>query len=252
MTCKIVKRSTFLKLSISGPVKIIYSRFHTLKKFDNVSYAKKSLGCHFTPKRNYFWIFRKRTKREIRTQDQPSETYQLIYRNSVDNYFFVAQYGMFFMSVTISLVAIFKSNRWANTDPPKLPGEEERPMVVENEILGFICGFLSVICVFYFLMARTPMRIYYYPQKQKYLMCFYGAVPNYVKKQYVFVGDINRVKEGVMPWHELMFQMKSGQKLMLFENFFRYPADLYIMLGWQKDPNVEGYEKLDDKVKKIN
>lgn len=230
--------------------KIIYSKFHTLNRLEKPSFTRKILTPLITPRRTFFWIFRKQTKREIRIKDQPPDFYQLIYRNGVDHYFLVGQYCAFFMSITVTLAAVYKSEKWVNlSEHPSGPYEESSPEAVDsNEMLLWVSAFLFLVCLFYFYLSRMPMRIYYYPKKQKYLFCFYGPVPNQIKKQSIIVGDLQPIADkGFTPWSSQMYLHKSGQRLLMFENYFRHPADLYIMLGWQDDPSLEGYKKIENK-----
>lgn len=245
---------------ICTPQPKIDFQFHTLRKIDYKVTTKIRNGL-LIPKRNFFWIFKRRTVREIRLVDKPPKNYELIYRCGFDHYILTFQYFGFFAAVTSFVLVFYQSCRFHQLPPKKkeflgesLVGEAfavGRPITdAENEQMAILAAFVFVFCYVNFIIGRMPIRIYCYPQREKYLFYYYGVIPNQLKKVSLKAGEIKRsITKPMNPWnHDLYENTKTGQRLLLLENYFKCPADLYILLGLQKDPNINyDYEDPDEK-----
>lgn len=230
-------------------------QFHTLRKIDYKVITKIRNGL-LIPKRNFFWIFKRRTVREIRLVDKPPKNYELIYRCAFDHYILTCQYFGFFAAVTSFGLAVYQSCRFYQlpTKKKEYLGDgliAGKPITdAENEQMAILAAFVFVFCFLNFVIGRLPVRIYCYPQREKYLFYYYGVIPNQLKKVSLKAGEIKRaISNSMNPWNQDLYEnTKTGQRSILLENYFKCPADLYILLGLQKDPDINyDYEDPDEK-----
>ncbi|CAG9767982.1 unnamed protein product [Ceutorhynchus assimilis] len=255
-----LSRNLLFPRLITSQAKLGYTNFHTIRKIGPKIITKTVPVAQFNSKRTYFWIFKRLTKREIRLADKPPPEYELIYRCTVDNYFLVIQYFGFFAVATVGFIALLGAHRFYMPPSPR-----DDLYIGDREILGqdpinvnsdetswLLAAFMTVYCCIYFFVARTPVRIYYYPQRQKYLLYFYGAIPKQVKKLKLKPGELDHCesffKSSPIAGHTYALK-ETGRKIILVDDYFRTTGDLYVLLGMQKDPNVTDFH-YDNKEKK--
>lgn len=230
------------------------ARFHTLRRLDNIRTRNtlKYNEVQVTPKRNFFWIFKKLTKREARAKDKVPDSYILIYRNSIDNYMQATHLVLLCTNIAAAALCLTSSGDYFKME--RLPILEEKGLLgiplkpIDNQLTYILVCFVVLASVTYLYSSRMPVRIYYNAQKANYICCFNGFFPNQLKKQIVKIGEIAPLfkKETIFPFGDVTYRHLNGYRLILFDNYFRKPSDLYVMLGEQLDPNVK-YEKVQNK-----
>lgn len=190
------------------------------------------------PKRNFYGLFRRDTKERLKIKDNVPDQYILIYRSTMDKYILYAQ---IITNVTafIAIVSAIIKHDFSNTkiDPSLFKSQVRQ---IENEMYVYIGVFVAIVAILQVMISRLPIRIYNLPQQKKYIFVFYGNYPLTHRKVTCKAGDVMPFSEsGIMPWRNEQYFIKNEQKVILIDKYFRRSADLYIMLGVQRDPDVD-------------
>lgn len=199
----------------------------------------KCLFC--VPKRNFYGLFRKKTMQQLKIKDDVPDQYILIYRSMMDKYIFLAQ---IITSVTafIVIVTTIIKNDYLNVELDTSLFKSQ-PRQTENEMYVYVATFAIIVAVLQVMVSRLPIRIYNLPQQKNYIFVFRGNYPLTHRKAVCKAGDVIPIPEsGILPWNDARYLIKHQQKLILLDKYFRRPADLYIMIGVQKDPDVDEKE----------
>ncbi|XP_066139466.1 uncharacterized protein [Euwallacea fornicatus] len=207
--------------------------------------------------RTYFWFFKRRTNREVRLVDNPPEDYELIYRYTFDNMMLSFQHLSLYTAVILGVSYLLKGRQIGvpaegaknkNTEKYEKNALGNVMLIAEDsDSIVFLTGYILLFCIFHVIMMRMPVRIYSHPTHKKYLMCFYGSMPNQLKKVPIKAGKLIR-KPGTfnLLFKNDMYENKETmEKYILYEHHFKWPADLYILLGEQEYPDV--FDKFSDK-----
>lgn len=219
-------------------------KFHTLGKFNSKILLTTEIRTQ--PKRNYFWIFKKRTNRELRLVDNPPESCELVYRCTMDNMFYSFQHLGFYTAALLCLGVLIESSKIENIpleerDEVELTPSGHVAISAENQTHIMLGAFFFAYCVILWFMTRVPVRIYYHPGTGKYWMYLYKAFPSKVKIIKVGPGDLKESPGAMFNlWKYDMYEFeKSGENFLLLEEYFKYPADLYVMLGQQPERGAD-------------
>ncbi|XP_018565100.1 uncharacterized protein LOC108906350 [Anoplophora glabripennis] len=211
----------------------------------NINSIKRELifksKSFYVPKRNFYRLFRRETKEQLKIKDEVPDQYTLIYRSTMDRYILYAQIITTFTAL-IAIVTTIVKHDFSN---PQLDFSEFRthPREVDNEIYVYMTAFITIVVILQVMISRLPIRIYNLPQQKKYIFVFHGNYPFSKRKLVCKIGDVVPLPEtGVLPWKDGRYLIKNEQKLILVDRYFRRPADLYIMLGVQRDPDVDENE----------
>lgn len=190
----------------------------------------------FSQKIYRFW--RKPSNEELRIKDNISANYIMIYRNKMERYLFWTQIVTFSTATLIALKLMISPELVV-----KAPISTTDGMQLENsDIFLFVSAFMIVIVVLQLLLTKLPIRIYNCPQKKKYTLVFYGNIPFSVRNLTCKVGDLFESPTGITSWKNAKYNLKTEEfdmDIFLLEEYFRRPADLYIMMGVQSDPDAE-------------
>lgn len=197
---------------------------------------KNKFSC--ASKRNFYTFFRRETKEQLKVKDDVPDQYNLIYRSTMDRYILFAQIittvTAFIATVTTIITYDFSNSQL------DFSNFKSHPREVEGEIYVYMTAFIAIVVILQVMISRLPIRIYNLPQQKKYIFIFYGNYPFTKRKVVCKIGDVFPLSTtGILPWKEGRYLINNEQKVILVDKYFRRPADLYIMLGVQRDPDVD-------------
>ncbi|XP_044272181.1 uncharacterized protein LOC123016050 [Tribolium madens] len=196
-----------------------------------------------TGTRSFYRFWLKPSQRDLKVADDIPDTYDLIYRNTMSKYILGAQIITLLAGGAVFMGYALKADyddiqrevtKWSPTT--RASGNQE---------MIYILFFFLFIISIQTMVRRVPIRIYKVPQTTKYISINYGP---FGKQRFKFMrGEVFHGREtGIVPWKENRFviETKTDKRIfILMETYFRRPADLNIMLGEQRDPDVEDEEK---------
>lgn len=192
-------------------------------------------------KRNFYNLWRKPSIEELKLKDNVPDNWKLIYKNKLDTYLLFIQIVTTTTATLLALaLLVTESNnnedRWTNVTPDVKH--------YDSDFFVFLTAFLVIVVVLQSLLSKMPIRIYNHPNKKEYKMFFYGNIPFSQKSCTYRAGQIfEYTEEKQFPWDNLAYLLKINEgdqrKLYLLEGYFRRPADLYIMMGLQSDPDAD-------------
>lgn len=191
-------------------------------------------------KRSIYNLWRKPSIEELKLKDNIPSNWNFIYKNKLDNYFLSAQILTTATASLLALALIFSETR----DVGNLGNTIQHVKHYESDYLVFFTGFVLFVVLLQVLLSKSPIRIYNNPQKKEYKMIFYGNVPFTTNSCDCKVGQIIEYPdESSLPWNNSAYLLKTDannqRKLYLLEMYFKRPADLFIMMGIQSDPDVK-------------
>ncbi|XP_060519365.1 uncharacterized protein LOC132697765 [Cylas formicarius] len=212
-------------------------KYHSIQRLNCLSNLKNLPVI----KRNFFNLFRKPSKNQLRLKDKVPDGYELIYRNIADRYIFLCQ---LVNGVTILVVGVVTMLDLDQAQKLQFNPNDQLKVAhkqTAKEIVVYISVFIVIYVILQLLVSQVPVRVYCCPKSQKYLSIFYGNLPFTMRRLQFQVGDVKQASNNFMklPWTEYQYEIKDQQKIILLEQYFRRPADLFIMLGTQRDPDVE-------------
>lgn len=196
-----------------------------------------------TPRRYFFKMFRNATERDLKIKDNVPVEYNLIYRNTMTKYIYATQFVTCFTAGIACLAFMFNSD--IETYDMRYSQWSSKTKTVENEEYVFIFAFIFVVALMQVCISRLPLRIYKVPStnETKYLLICPGNLPLSGVRVNFSQGELNHVREsGILPWKENRYLIKADnevKRIILIDHYFRRPADLNIMLGEQRDPEVD-------------
>lgn len=182
-----------------------------------------------------FFRFAKDTISKIKEKDNVPEAFQLIYRNRMSNYLLAAQI-ISTVGAGIICLALITSNEIQNVELKKGQWQKKADQV-SKEVYVFLTVFLGVCVLLQLHISRMPLRVYNHPKQDEYIMIFYAALPTITKRITYRATEVSKQpSSAIIPWKDSTYKVKNKGRIILLENFFRTPADLNIMLGYQKQP----------------
>ncbi|EFA12317.1 hypothetical protein TcasGA2_TC004218 [Tribolium castaneum] len=185
----------------------------------------------------YLWT--KPSQRDLKIADDIPDTYDLIYRNTMGRYVLGAQIITLLAGGAVLLGYALLSEyehfegevtKWSPTS-----------RATDDQEVIYAAFFVLFAISIQTMIRRVPIRIYKVPQTPKYISINYGP---FGKQRFSFKrGEVFHGKEtGFLPWKENRYVVqtkKVKRNLIMLETYFRKPADMNIMLGEQKDPDLE-------------
>lgn len=193
-------------------------------------------------KRTFYGFWRKPSIDELKIKDKVPANYKLIYRNKIDHYLLLIQIITSTTASIVGLKLIFSDGLNFKAFPEKLNDKTFE----ESDTLILLTFFIATVVVLQVLLVQLPVRIYNFPQAKKYNLVFYGNIPFTQRTVTCKAGELTdfSARGLLMPWKNDRYLLKDKMKtIYLFEHYFHRPADLYIMMGLQDDPDIEDNEK---------
>lgn len=194
----------------------------------------------YTQKRTIHYLWRKSSIQDLKLKDNVPSNWNLIYKHKMKNYLLSVQLVTTATATLLALVYLFNEA----TDIHNLEEVTQNVKHYDSDYFMFFTAFTVIVVVLQVFLSKTPIRIYNNAQKKEYKMIFYGSVP-FTQNSCTFkVGDIYEYPgKSSLPWNNSAYILKMDEnnqrKLYLLEAYFKRPADLFIMMGIQKDPDVE-------------
>ncbi|CAH1986380.1 unnamed protein product [Acanthoscelides obtectus] len=215
-------------LLLKQPIRLL----STIKNQRNIPFLRRRT-LEVTSRRSLFSLFRRPKKEELKIKDNVPDEYMLIYRNRMDRYLMYTQLITSASAAFIVIYTTIKVDYLTRGDTSQLP-------VVSTEAYFYMAAFVTAIVILQIMMYRTPLRIYYLPQQKKYTMIFYGSYPFSYRRVFCKGGEVVKLPvTGVSPWKECMYEIKNKQKIILLDDYFRRPGDLFVLMGEQEDPDAD-------------
>nr|CAI5838004.1 unnamed protein product [Callosobruchus analis] len=194
---------------------------------------------NFTIRRSLFRFFKRPKKEELKIKDNIPDHYKLIYRNAMQRYIWFSQVITSTSAVIVGVSTIIKTDFVKYEDASLMTQ-------ISGEMFVYMATFITVLVVLQLMIHRIPIRIYYLPQQKKYIMIFFGGHPLSSRRVVCKAGDVVQLPvTGLLPWKECSFEIKNKQKVILFDNYFRRPGDLHVLLGIQEDPDADNSDDKD-------
>ncbi|XP_050517188.1 uncharacterized protein LOC126891890 [Diabrotica virgifera virgifera] len=224
-----------------------YSRSNILnivngcKLHSNGSFLYKN-NTSLISKRSFFNLFRKPTRDKLYVLDNVPDHFEIIHRNRMERYILVTRLGTW---ITSSIVFVFIILKYGS---PKnhmefIGSRTDVQRSSQNEFEIYLAMFTGLIVTLHLLIMKMPLRIYYSSPLKKYTMIVPSHLPFDNKRLSFTIGQLQKLPmTGILPWRDARYRIKyenDEKSLILMEDHFRKPADLWIMLGVQRDPNHE-------------
>ncbi|CAH0547496.1 unnamed protein product [Brassicogethes aeneus] len=202
----------------------------------NLTSSKLAPFKQISQRRTFFNFFKKPRIEELKLKDNIPDEYNLIYKSTMNNYLVIAQYVGGISTIAVGfmvLKTLYKPAVLPNQDIPSLY-TKARP--IDNEVYVYFAVLTGIILVIQLLVSKVPIRIYNYPKRKEYVFVFNGNTPLKSKKVYCKTGEVYPAfHNSFMPWKECNYEIKNKQEIIIVEENFQRPADLYIMMGVQRD-----------------
>lgn len=178
---------------------------------------------------NIYSIFGNPTAAEIHKQDNMPPDYELIYNNKLTTYIAVGK----LVSGVATVAVVLSTLRYDSTLYRILVEQEVR----DDKIL-FFTAFFTISTLLHIIAVQIPLRIYYNRNAhKKYVFIVHGGLPFTTIRKYYRKGDVKPIynEEGSLnPWADSKYKAKKDD-IYLFDNFFRKPSDLNILVGYEED-----------------
>lgn len=185
---------------------------------------------------SFFRAFKKPDAIKFKIKDNIPEQYDLIYRNGMDNYLLVAH---IFTTTTAALVCISTLIE-SGSETMKFEKWATKPKTTDSDMIIMVSAFIFFWVALQAIVAKMPIRIYNYPKLNKYILIFHGNIPLLKSTIHCNVSDFSKVRpRGILPWKDFTYEIENNRNVILIENYFRRPADLNIILGYQKYDSQE-------------
>lgn len=229
--CRIITKKLQSPISSIWNRGIVYAQNTTQKNF-------KINALFSSQQRTYAGFIRKPSIEELKIKDNVPDWYKLIYKSKMDRYLLLTQIVLTSCSVCFILFMIYTRDLKRKISSEYLGNRKAG----ENDIIIMTAIFTLSLIGYHFLLSKMPVRIYNFPQKKEYKLIFYGNLPLSQKSLTCKVSEIVESQGGILPWKESRFLLTSGNEerhIFLFHNYFKRPADLYIMMGLQNDPDED-------------
>ncbi|KAL1501702.1 hypothetical protein ABEB36_006984 [Hypothenemus hampei] len=227
-------------------------KYHTLTKNCGIASIKPKQIEYQIFKRNYFWIFKRRSNREIRVKDEPPVSYDLIYRCPFDNLLLSYQYIAFFAASAVGAYIVYKSIQ------EKEENVEKNRQIFQGGSLDFkgftyndrdtilittIFGIFFILCQM--LLSRIPVRIYRSPNRRNHVIYTLKTLPGNLNKLHLPTGNLLVTAKGTPLFgQDTTYEVKmTGEKFILYEQYFKRPLDMNILLFGEKNIDEEHDEQ---------
>ncbi|XP_072399753.1 uncharacterized protein [Diabrotica undecimpunctata] len=211
------------------------------KLHSNGSFLYKN-NASLISKRSFFNLFRKPTREKLFILDNVPDHFELIHRNRMERYILVSRLGTCITATIVFILIIFKYGSPKN-QMEFIGTRTDVQRSTQNEFEIYLAIFIGIVVMLQLMITQMPLRIYYSSPLKKYIMVTPSHLPFDNKRLNFTIGQLQKLPmSGILPWRDARYRIKyeNDQKsLILLEDHFRKPADLWIMLGVQRDPNHE-------------
>lgn len=184
--------------------------------------------------RQFFNWFQKPSETQLKQRDRIAPEYKLIYNTTLDRYLVIGQIVTVAISSILGFIFIFKGDITA----PMMRLEKEK--IVDNEMYLYVT--VLVICIFVIqrVISKVPVRIYKSPQSKQYVFVIRGLAPFTRKYLTCRSNGLRKVEDisSIIPWKNDTYTLMKGNEektVVLMDYYFKRPADLNILLGYQKE-----------------
>lgn len=224
--CSYVLRSNSL-LNKAQSVLTCKYRYHILTRSNLTSKCNSN-------QRQFFNWFQKQSETQLKQSDKIAPEYKLIYNTTLDKYLIMGQIVTLTISGLLAFIVMFKGD----SIKPFMNLEKEN--IKDNE--SFIYMTVLVICIFVLqrLIAKVPVRIYKSPQTKLYVFVVHGFTPFSRKYLTCKANGLIKVEDlaPIIPWKNSTYKLMKGNEektVVLMDYYFKRPAELNILLGYQKE-----------------
>lgn len=176
-----------------------------------------------------------RNEKKIKKIDNVPKGYDLIYSCHFENYLKYSYPILLFLGTSTPLYVLLEY--YTNGNPLfKKPTKEvtKRKIIfinpdIEIWIYSGAMVFFAVFCMTF--LFKTPLRIYKHNLEQKYIGMFISAVPLKIKAFNFQLATETRFKNPFLFFTRGCQYLLDNKKAILFEDYFRTPADFFDMVG---------------------
>lgn len=188
-------------------------------------------------KRSFYNWFRKPSEAEYRYKDRISPEYKLIYNTTFDKYLVLGQIVTAVIGGIAFIVAILTGETFTTVATPNEPQNGPK---FDSEFIVFVASLIVCIVIVQRMISIVPVRIYKSPITKEYVFVKRGVLPFSRKYFTCEANQLQKVEDAspIVPWNESTYKLVQGheqKKLVLLEYCFKRPADLNILLGYQKE-----------------
>ncbi|XP_023289801.1 uncharacterized protein LOC111674305 [Orussus abietinus] len=160
----------------------------------------------------------------LKQRDGISTDSILIYNSPYQKFFLFTYY-----SSTVVLIGglSYLYWTWDKFRAVEYPKRNFKNVVVnsESQILTCLISFTCINIILRFLSLRCPLRVYFCPKSQKYVLILLDQLPMRRKTLEASQKFIKRVTPSIVPFSKTQYVI-NGKNYYLFDNFFRTSADL--------------------------
>lgn len=185
-------------------------------------------------KRSIYDWFRKPSESEYRFKDKIAPDYKLVYNTTMDKYLLLGQLVTGILGGTLGVAAVL-------TGDVKFPKPNEpQQLEMNGEFILYATALIVCVVAIQRIIAKVPIRIYKSEITKQYVFVKRGVLP-FSKKYFTCTANQLRKVEGgtpIIPWNDNTYKLvqKHDERIMvLLEHCFKRPADLNILLGYQKE-----------------
>lgn len=224
--CTQVLRSHFTLSRPQGSL-ICKFHYHILAK---PKLTSKSNHRHFS-----IW-FKKPSEAELKLSDKIAPEYKLVYNTTIDKYLVAGQIVTIVCGGILGLLVIYSGDPNFTVLDKKL----QEPQSENTELLIYLTALFLCIFAVQRLTVKVPIRIYKSAKTKQYVFVSRGFTP--FSKKYFTCGanQLRKVEDTslIVPWKDCTYELVQGndvRTLILMDYYFKRPAELNILLGYQKE-----------------
>lgn len=187
------------------------------------------------PRCTFYTWFARKSESQLKIADNVPKDYKLIYKTTFDNYLMGCQL------LSSVLIAIVGCTILLNPNFNDVPNEssKSKARATDNEAMVYLTCFVIFVIILQQMIARIPIRIYNHSETKPYIFVLFGNLPFTKKHLVCTVNEISKMEvKGVFPWKDCRYKITKEEhdhNILLWDYYFRKPADFNILLGYQKD-----------------
>lgn len=148
----------------------------------------------------------------------------------------LAQFAVVCSCGVLALIVLNRTElKYSESEETEVPAA-----FTDNSEIIYMTALIAFTIALQRLILKVPIRIYKSPQSARYVFVTRGLLP-YSRKYFTCGANELRKVEGtatVIPWKEISYVVVSGDErrtVVLMDYYFKRPADLNILLGYQKE-----------------
>lgn len=189
------------------------------------SHSRRSFQT--SPRINQAVIMRMKREEHIKRIDKIERDSELIYRIPLN---YSLNFGKLLSSVTvggISILCVYELLQVKNLFSNESPGTLGELVADTSDLPIFIMGFFVINIAFVALLRLLPLRIY--RSGENYTAILTGILPMTNPRLYFKKGDLIENFQSKISFDGASYKLRN-RHIILIENRFRRPSDLYSML----------------------